>query len=215
MKLVSVNVAQPATVQIAGRPVLTSIGKAPAAGPVFVGRENLAGDRQSDLTVHGGAHQAAYAYPREHYAYWEEELGRGAFPPGQFGENLTVENLLEADVRVGDRLRVGTALLEVSMPTERCAKPGRNAGVPLLLKWIVESGRAGWYLRVLEPGTLQAGDAIDVVERGPEPWTVQRLSTALYRELDCDATVAALHALPALSPEWKERVEALRKRRRG
>lgn len=197
-----------------GQEVESAIRKRAVDGPVEVGRLGIGADEVFERQVHGGPERALHVFARESYAHHEGLAGR-ALPVPTFGENLTVEGYDDAEARVGDRLRIGTGLFEVSMPTERCAKPGRNVGVPLLLKWIIESGRSGWYLRVLEPGTLRAGDAIEVVERGAEPWTVQRLATALYQELGDEATVSAVRAHPALSEAWKERFETLRKRRQG
>src|SRR5438552_4428271 len=122
MKLVSINVGLPREVQWHGKTVLTSIFKTPVAGLVKVGRLNLAGDRQADLTVHGGADKAVYVYPAEHYAFWREKLPGVDLPWGSFGENLTVEGLEEATVQIGDRLQIGTASFIVTQPRMPCYK---------------------------------------------------------------------------------------------
>ena len=131
-----------------------------------VGATNLDGDGQADLTVHGGVDKAVYAYPLEHYAHWTAALGRDDLAPGRFGENLTTEGLLEDDVLVGDVLRVGSALLEVSQPRVPCFKLAARMGDPAFARPFLRSGRVGFYLRVLEQGELGAGDAIVRERRG-------------------------------------------------
>jgi len=170
-KLLSVNVGRPREVEHLGRTVRTAIFKEPVAGPVRVGRTNLEGDRQADLRVHGGPEKAVYAYDLSAYEHWRRELGR-ELPFGQFGENLTVEGLPETEVSIDDVYRVGGALLQVSHPRSPCYKLGIRMGSPAFLKTFLESGRTGFYLRVLEEGDVQAGDAIELVRREPEAPTV-------------------------------------------
>jgi MOSC domain-containing protein YiiM len=165
VKLLSVNVGGPREVEWRGETVRTSIWKAPVTGRVAVRRTNLAGDEQSDLRVHGGAAKAVYVYPHEHYAYWERELGV-ALGFGNFGENLTTSGLLEAEVAIGDRLRIGSAEFEVTQPRVPCFKLGIRFGRPDLVKRFLAAGRSGFYLAVLREGELAAGDAI---ERIPAP----------------------------------------------
>src|SRR6476469_6361001 len=160
MRIASVNVGLPADLETPGGVVPSGIVTRPVAGPVRVGRTNLEGDGQADLTVHGGPDKAVYAYPREHYAAWAAELGRDDLPPGFFGENLTTEGLLEDDVRIGDRLRAGTALFEVSQPRLPCFKLAAHSGEPAIARPMMKTGRTGWYLRVVEEGSVTAGDAI-------------------------------------------------------
>ena len=168
MKLVSVNVAEPVQVVAGNARVLTGIFKSPISGPVAVRRRNLAGDRQADLRVHGGLDKAVYAYPHEHYAHWQAELGRDDFSWGQFGENLTTEGLLENDVRIGDRYAIGSCLLEVSQPRFPCYKLGIRMNDPAFVKQFFASRRVGFYLRVIGEGTLEAGEAIERVAAGTE-----------------------------------------------
>src|SRR5262245_49320367 len=134
MKLISVSVGRPREVQWQGETVLTSIFKAPVAGRVRVGRFNIAGDEQSDLEVHGGRDKAVYAYPSEHYAFWRGELPGVELPWGAFGENLTTEGLLEGDVHIGDRLRIGSAEFVVTEPRMPCYKLALRFGRPDLVK---------------------------------------------------------------------------------
>lgn len=166
MKVLSVNVGMPREVESAGKAVLTSIFKSPVSGRVPVRGNNLDGDKQSDPTVHGGPAKAIYVYPFEHYAFWTAQLGI-ALTSGNFGENLTIEGLLEDAVHVGDRLRVGTTELIVSQPRMPCFKLGIRFGRPEMVKRFLESRRPGFYLSVAEEGEIGAGDEIAVVERDP------------------------------------------------
>jgi MOSC domain-containing protein YiiM len=161
LRVVSVNVGRPREVEWHGQPVTTSIWKAPVAGRVRVGRENLEGDRQADLSVHGGAYKAVYMYPSEHYEAWRREQPGLLLPWGAFGENLTTEGLLESDVRIGDRLRIGSAEFEVTQPRQPCYKLGVRFGRDDMVKLFLASGRSGFYLSVAREGEVGAGDAIE------------------------------------------------------
>ena len=160
MKVLSVNVGGPREVEWRGKTVRTSIFKDPVAGPVAVSRLNLAGDEQSDLSVHGGVDKAVYAYPSEHYAYWREQLPDVELAWGAFGENLTTEGLLEGELRVGDRFRIGSAEFAVTQPRLPCFKLGIRFERADMVKRFQRSGRTGFYLAVVREGTLAAGDPI-------------------------------------------------------
>jgi MOSC domain-containing protein YiiM len=165
MKLVSVNVGVPREVEWNGKRVLTSIWKDPVVGPVRVGTLNLDGDRQSDLSVHGGADKAVYVYPSEHYAYWRRELPGIELPWGVFGENLTTEGMLEEQVQIGDRLRIASAEFVVTQPRMPCFKLGIRFGHPDMVKRFLHSQRTGFYLSVVLEGQVAAGDLIHYVSR--------------------------------------------------
>ncbi len=170
MRVVSVNVAVARIVPWKGGTVSTGIYKEPVARRVRVGPLGLEGDEQADLRVHGGPLKAVYGYPSEHYAFWRRELPGVDLPWGMFGENVTTEGLLEPSVKVGDRYRVGTAVLEVTKPRFPCFKLGVKFGREDILPRFLWSGRSGFYFRVAEEGEVAAGDPIDVVEgaaRGP------------------------------------------------
>jgi MOSC domain-containing protein YiiM len=163
VKLVSVNVGRPRTVEAGGRKVRTAIFKSPVAGRVAVGRLNLAGDKQSDLRVHGGPNKAVYLYPAKHYDAWRAELPEMDFPYGAFGENLTVLGLDEDDVHVGDRLRVGTAEMVVTQPRMPCFKLGLRFGRADMVKRFFQSRRFGFYLAVQREGDVAAGDDVEAL----------------------------------------------------
>jgi MOSC domain-containing protein YiiM len=158
--------------EIRGEPVLSGINKLPVAGPVMVRTLNIDGDRQADLSVHGGVDKAVYCYPSEHYEAWENELAR-PLEFGTFGENLTVSGLLEDALHIDDVLIVGNAILQVSQPRFPCFKLGIKLNDPHMVKRFQQSGRSGFYCRVLQEGTIEAGQKMQVIERdGSQPTVV-------------------------------------------
>ena len=161
--LESVNFAMPEDVPYRGRKIRTGINNVPVRGPVMVRCLNLDGDAQADLRVHGGPDKAVYVYAAENYELWREELGRG-LPNGQFGENLTTVGFLEKDVHVGDLLYVGEAVLQVTQPRFPCFRLGNKMGDMQFIVRFLESGRSGFYCRVLEGGVIEAGQ-VAMLER--------------------------------------------------
>jgi MOSC domain-containing protein YiiM len=145
--------------------VSTGIFKEPVAGRLMLRHNNLDGDRQADLTVHGGWDKAVYVYPSEHYAYWREELPGMPLPYGSFGENFTTEGLDESSVHIGDRFRIGGALVEVTQPRMPCYKLAIRFGRPDMPKRFHASGRCGFYLAVLQEGEVGAGDTLERIAR--------------------------------------------------
>ena len=172
MKVVSLSVGLPREVEVHGGTVLTSIFKAPVDHRLRVTTLNLEGDEQSDLSVHGGIDKAVYAYPSEHYEYWRGELPQADLSWGVFGENLTTEGLIETDVRIGDRFRVGSAEFIVTQPRMPCYKLGIRFGRPDILKRFLRSGRSGFYFAVTREGEVGAGDSIELIARAEEGLSV-------------------------------------------
>lgn len=177
IRLVGVNVGRPAPIgEIEGETVVSGIAKRPvdpATTPTLhLGRLNLEGDGQADLDAHGGPDKAVYAYPSEHYAAWEDELGEAPLPPAAFGENLATAGVTEADVRIGDRWAWGDAVLEVAQPRWPCFKLTLHRGRGDINARLRRSGRTGWYLRVIRPGTVPVAGPIEVIERDPGGFTV-------------------------------------------
>lgn len=203
MKLLSVNVSQLTTVAYKGRSVTTGIFKTPVANRVMVRRMNLDGDRQADLSVHGGADKAVYIYPSEHYATWAQELGRNDLQMGQFGENLTVEGMLEETVHIGDTFRVGGALLEVTQPRVPCYKLGLKMGSAQFPKTFLASHRTGYYVRVLEEGDVGAGDSIERISTDPERMTIRQAVHLAFFDQENVAMLEKVLRIRALSQEWR------------
>jgi MOSC domain-containing protein YiiM len=173
LRLISVNAGTPVALGTSrGREVLSAIVKTPVHGPVQVGRLGLEGDRQADLSVHGGENKAVYAYPSEHYDYWKGRFPGMEMPWGIFGENMSVEGLLEGEVHVGDSFAIGTAEFGVTQPRLPCYKLGMRFGTNAMLRMFLESERTGFYLRVLKEGQIDAGQAIRPVGLNPGGETI-------------------------------------------
>jgi len=204
MKVVAISVGKPKEVEWRGRSVLTSIFKTPVSGRVHVTRFNIEGDEQSDLSVHGGAGKAVYAYPAEHYNFWRRELPDTELPWGAFGENFTTEGLLEDEVWIGDRYRVGSVELVVTQPRMPCYKLAIRFGRPDIVKRFLQSRRTGFYLAVEREGKLSPGDAIERVARDERRLTVADV-VALYAADSANQPLlenASNH--PSLPVSWRE-----------
>jgi len=205
MRVLSVQVGQPREVPWEDGTATTSIFKAPVEGRVRVRGTNLDGDRQSDLTVHGGPEKAVYAYPSEHYPFWRAELPGIELPFGAFGENLTLEGLLEDEVRIGDRLRVGSAELVVTQPRVPCFKLGIRLGRADVVRRFKESGKSGFYLSIALEGDVAKGDPVLWVARDPHALTVADVAALIgASEPDRDVLRQASEH-PALPAGWRDR----------
>jgi MOSC domain-containing protein YiiM len=179
----------------------TGFGKSRVSGDVRVGRLNLDGDGQADRRYHGGADMAVLAYSADHYPVWRAELRWPELPLGGFGENLSLGGGTEETVCIGDLWRAGTALLQISSPRKPCVKIARFWGRSDLLQRVQRTGRVGWYLRVVEEGTLQAGTPVILLERLNPAWTIQRAFAAALARKGPEAL--ALAGVPALPERWK------------
>jgi MOSC domain-containing protein YiiM len=201
-RLVSVNVGRPEPIGLRrGRPVLSSIVKAPVEGRVRVAGVNVDGDGQADRRVHGGPDKAVYAYAAEDTAWWEAELGR-PLGPAAFGENLTTEGVDVSGAVVGERWRIGTVELEVCQPRQPCFKLGLKLGDPGMLKRFVLAERPGAYLRILTEGELAAGDAVEVGTRPAHGVSVALVARALLLDESLLAEAAAAPELPVPLRAW-------------
>jgi MOSC domain-containing protein YiiM len=187
----------------------SAIAKEVVEGEVRIGLSGIEGDEQGDPSVHGGRDKAVHHYPFDHYAAWREELGDHALlaRPGAFGENLSTHDLTEDDICLGDRLRAGSVIFEVSQPRQPCWKLADRFGLPKMPRFVQDRMRTGWYYRVLEPGTVAAGDSLTLVERPLPGWPIRRLVGLLYKNgLDRDLLAEAA-TLP-LPRSWTKLVEA-------
>ncbi len=174
MDVVSVNVSAGTLIEWQGRRVLTGIFKKPVNHRVRVRKLGLDGDRQGDLTVHGGELKAVYSYSVANYEWWNRELGR-VLPPGMFGENLTIDGFDEGAIAVGDRFSVGTAILEAVQPRLPCYKLGLKFGDQMMVKRFMRSGRFGTYFRVVREGDVGAGDEVHLLHHDPASVLVSSL----------------------------------------
>ncbi|MCI4325209.1 MAG: MOSC domain-containing protein [Thermoplasmata archaeon] len=173
MKVVSVNLGRPEPLVHGTTTLRSAIRKRPVKGPVEVGAESLVGDDVADHRGHGGPQKSVYAYPREHYPFWKEELGDVPLPVGVFGENLTVEGVLEDDLRIGDVLGIGSAELVVTRPRLPCVKLNARFQRDDMIDRMLANERSGFYLGVRATGILQAGDEIRRLAEAPSALTVR------------------------------------------
>jgi MOSC domain-containing protein YiiM len=207
VKIISVNTGLPREVTWHGRNVSTGIFKQPVSGRVALRKLNLDGDRQADLSVHGGEYKAVYGYPLVHYDYWRKELPGRELPMGMFGENFTVEGLLEDSLYLGDRFSVGSAEVMVTQPRLPCYKLGIRFEADDMVKRFFVSRRTGFYFAVTREGEVGAGDEISVISRDPNQVPVSEI-TRLYAEKrygDADvAWVRRALQVAALPDSWKE-----------
>jgi MOSC domain-containing protein YiiM len=198
-----VSVGLPRHVTWQGKPVTTAIFKEPVQGRILLRTLNLDGDRQADLSVHGGADKAVYLYPAEHYDYWRTELSNRDLPWGSFGENFTVSGLLEDAVHIGDRLRIGSAEVVVTQPRLPCYKLGIKFGQPDMVKRFANSRRIGFYVAVREPGEVGAGDAIQLLSPDAHQITVADIARLYLRDTrDVEKMRRALQ-VEALPEGWR------------
>ena len=204
MKILSVNVGLPREVNWRGKAVRTSIFKTPRAGKVRVSALNLEGDEQSDLSVHGGADKAVYAYPSEHYAFWRKALPEIDFPWGAFGENLTTEGLSEDRVHIGDRFRAGAAEFVVTQPRMPCYKLGIRFGLPEMVKRFLRSGRTGFYFAVAREGEVCADQPIELVAEDNHRLSVADVVMLYATDAANQTLLRRASEAPALPESWRE-----------
>jgi MOSC domain-containing protein YiiM len=216
MKLVSLNTGLPREVVWRGINVTTGIFKRPVESRVALRRLNLDGDRQADLTVHGGEFKAVYCYPRAHYDYWKRELPGQKLPMGAFGENFTVHGLLEDSVHLGDQFSVGSAEVVVTQPRLPCYKLGVRFQSDDMVKRFLASGRTGFYFAVTREGEVGAGDEIKAIARDPNAVPVSEITRLYIAKRYGDADVTSIRRalqVAALPESWKghlrERLERM------
>ena len=203
MKLISLNVGQPRVVETTRGDLLTSIFKEPVEGRRKIVPHNVEGDRQADLTVHGGPKKAVYAYSEEHYAYWADALPHASLPFGAFGENLTVSGLLESEIHIGDVVKIGTAKLRVTQPRMPCVKLAVRFGRADMVKLFWQSNRSGVYFSVEEAGEAGAGDEVSIVERNGLGVSVADV-VSLYNGESDDRELYERFLASPLAGSWKQ-----------
>lgn len=184
----------------------SAIQKRPVEGPIFVSLTNLAGDRQADLTHHGGTDKAVLAYSADHFAAWRAEFPDWPLTAGAFGENLTLEGLREGDVCIGDVFEIGACRVQVSQPRQPCWKLSRRWNLPKLETHVKATGRTGWYLRVLCEGWIEAGMDMTLIERPYPDVTVAWANSVMYAKPRVADNDRALAACPALADVWRGRL---------
>jgi len=203
MKVVALNIGKPITVEYNGKALTTGIFKKPSLEPVFLGKLNFEGDGQADLVNHGGEDKAVCAYPYEHYAYWEQainkDLGNSAF-----GENLTLQGMLEQDIHIGDIYQVGEAVVQVSQPREPCFKIAKKHGVPDLALQVQNTGYTGYYFRVLQEGWVQPNSEVELIERDGNQISIQFVNNIMHHDKSNKEAIQQILVVEALSDSWRE-----------
>ena len=204
MKIISLNVGRPRLVSHNGEPVSTGIFKEPIATRVMMRTLNLDGDRQAELSVHGGPNKAVYVYPAEHYEFWKGEFPEMDLPWGMFGENLTTTDLLETEINIGDKFRIGAAEVMVTQPRMPCYKLGLKFGRADIIKRFLQSERTGFYLAVLQEGEVGVGDELELIERNTPDVRVNDITRLYTREKHNTALLRRAIAVEALPESWRD-----------
>ena len=203
MKLISLNVARPRLVVYKVTTINTAIFKQPVSGPVLLRTLNLDGDRQADLSVHGGPYKAVYAYPSEHYGFWRQELPGMNLPWGIFGENFTTEGLFEKDLHVGDRLRIGTAVVMVRQPRTPCYKLAAKFQRDDMLDRFLRSGRSGFYFSVEQEGAVEAGESFEFLSHETDAVTIAEMNRLFVEDKYNRALIEKAVSTPGLPEDWR------------
>lgn len=205
MKVLSANTAKATTINWNGKTEITGIYKYPVNGSIMLGKEAVAGDTIADRRVHGGSHKACYLFSGNHYPYWKDRYGHLSWNWGMFGENLSLQDMDESQMRIGDVYRIGAALVEVSMPREPCYKLGLRFGTQRILREFISYGYPGSYVRVLEEGGVTAGDKAVLEFRSENPLTIRDCFLLYYqKEKAADLLKLAVEntALPSYKREY-------------
>jgi MOSC domain-containing protein YiiM len=206
MEILAICLSRQQTLEFNGRRAQTGICKQAVPGPVRVTKEGVEGDVQVDRENHGGADKAVYAYAVENYRHWETELGRH-LPYGQFGENLAVSGMIDEAVHIGDIFRIGALECQVTQPRVPCFKLGLRMEDPGFVRRFHQSGRVGFYLRVLQEGELQPGDAIGLLQADPGQLNIRDAMLALNKNPRQQEIIRRALEIPALSQAWRESLE--------
>ena len=203
-QLLSINVGRPRIVMRDGEPVSTAIFKTPVTGRVKLQTLNLEGDRQADLSVHGGPTKAVYVYPVEHYDYWRGELPGMDLPWGMFGENFTTRGLNESEINIGDTFQIGSSIVSVTEPRMPCYKLGIRFGRADILKRFLASERTGFYLSVIQEGEVGTGDCIELIEQAKDSVTVSDITRLYGRDKNNRELLVRATQVAALPESWRE-----------
>jgi MOSC domain-containing protein YiiM len=204
VQLVSLNVARPRLVVYKGTSINTGIFKQPVSGPVRLRTLNLDGDRQADLSVHGGPYKAVYGYPSEHYPFWRQELPGVDLPWGMFGENFTTSGLVEDELHVGDRFQIGAAIVMVRQPRTPCYKMAAKFQRDDMLQRFLLSGRSGFYFSVEQEGSVAVEDAFQLLTRNQDGITISEMNRLYVREKYNQELIRKAIQTTPLPPDWRE-----------
>lgn len=208
MKIFGIAVGQIEEIPYRGKKVKTGIFKKKVSGPIFLGREGLEGDIQADRKNHGGPDKAVYAYSLENLRYWSQLRAEPDYEPGHMGENITLEALDDHAVSIGDRFQMGSAIVEVTQPRVPCFKLGIRMQEPQFVGKFLNSGRTGFYLRVIQEGLIEAGDRVTRIHEDALTVSIPNAMKALVKGPDQGFWIAQALNVPALSTAWREDLKA-------
>lgn len=186
----------------------SAIFKEPAEEPVWAGKTGLAGDDQADKENHGGPEKAIFAYPLEHYEFWQKEHGVANISAGGMGENFSMGNVSEGQISIGDTFQIGEAIIQVSQPRQPCWKPARRFKVKTLALLIQNTGRTGWYFRVLQEGFVEAGQSFTLLDRPYPQWTIQKCNEVLHSKNPDYKDMEKLSQCELLTPKMRNTLAA-------
>jgi len=203
-KLVSLNVARPRLIVYQRNTIITGIFKEPVSGPVLLRTLNLDGDRQADLTVHGGPNKAVYGYPSEHYPFWRQELPGMNLPWGMFGENFTTAGLAEDELHVGDRFQIGSTIVMVRQPRMPCYKLAAKFQRDDMIERFLRSGRSGFYFSVEQEGSVAVDDDFHLLKRNDPGITIAEMNHLFVRDKYNHDLLRKAIATEALPEDWRE-----------
>ena len=207
MKLLSIHVGQVREVEYQGKIITTGIFKQEVSGPRKVKTLSIEGDKQADLTVHGGENKAVYAYPAEHYDFWEEKRPDLEFYPGVFGENLSITGLNEKKVCVGDVYKIGSVVFSVTTPRLPCFKLGIKMGDPTIIRDFMQANRSGFYFKVLEEGAVDAGDTIEKLSDDGYGLSIMELVDLYGAQKQNKELLQKAINSPSLQADWRDHFE--------
>lgn len=214
MKIESIQVGKPRDID---KNWTTAIYKSTVPGPVYLGEQNLDGDQQADLSVHGGPDKAVNVYPIEHYRYWNQRARLGVFRRinlpkqinGSFGENFTISGLVESEACIGDIFKIGEALVQISQPRQPCWKLARKFKQPKLPFWVQQTSKSGWYFRVLETGNVSAGNSLKRIDQPFPQWTIVTANQLMYAPNKNKDQLQQISECEALSESWKSHLKSI------
>jgi len=209
MIIISLNIGLPKQERFHGKDFMTGMCKKPVAGPLLLTKLGFEGDGVGDPNHHGGSDKAVCVYSRDHYAYWKSVLGI-EMPGAAFGENLSVSGMVEKDVCIGDSFRIGTAVVQVSQPRQPCGTLAARYGRNDLVKLVANSGRTGFYYKVLTEGQVRSGDAMALIEREPRGVSIAFANHLFYHDRTNRDGIEKVLAVPALSGSWQRSFQELR-----
>lgn len=206
MKILAMSVGLPKEIEWQNKTILTSIYKSPVSGPVEVRKENIQGDRQADLNVHGGLDKAVYAFSHDTYPWWQQTLGVSSLPFGSFGENLTIDRLDETQIFVGDVFEIGTCQLEAVQPRLPCFKLGIKFGDQKIIQTFNDYNRCGVYFRVKKEGMIQAGDALRLIASESIKASIDELFQFVKnRGVTTKTRAIELAKIPSMNMKWRNK----------